>query len=203
MREKTLKLQFINNSQKMTEKEIISLCQKWKLENFWQLYEKYFQEIYKFVYLKTFDKELCEDITSQTFLKALDKINSFKNDENSNFRAWIYKISYNLIIDNYKNKKENLDLSEILEIWYDSNFWKDLDNKEKLKKVFKYFDTLNPKHKQILIMRIWDDLSYKEISELTWENLDNCKKIVSRSLSKIPSEIILSLLFLPNIINLL
>jgi RNA polymerase sigma-70 factor, ECF subfamily len=65
--------------------------------------------------LKTYDKELSEDLTSQTFFKALDKINSFKNEKDSNFRAWLYKIAYNLIIDNYKGKKENVDLSEILE----------------------------------------------------------------------------------------
>jgi len=42
-----------------------------------------------------------------------------------------------------------------------------LDNKEKLREVFAYFDTLKEKHKQILLMRLWDDLSYKEISVLT------------------------------------
>ena len=66
----------------MNEQEIIILCQKWKLENFSYLYEKYIDEIYKFVYLKTYDKELCEDIVCQTFLKAIDKISSFKIDEN-------------------------------------------------------------------------------------------------------------------------
>lgn len=179
----------------MSEQEIIHLCQKWNLQNFSQLYEKYIDEIYKFIYLKTYDKELSEDITSQTFLKALDKINSFKNDENSNFRAWLYRIAYNLVIDNYKSKKEYLNIEEIIENWYVNDFWQELDNKEKLKEVLKYFNTLKDKQKEILIMRLWDDLSYKEISEITWESVDNCKKIVSRALQKIP-ESSLSLLFL-------
>lgn len=177
----TLKILF------MTEKEIINLCQKWFVENFSHLYETYFDQIYKFVFLKTYDKELSEDITSQTFLKAFDKINTFKNNKDANFRAWIYRIAYNLIIDNYKQKKEILNIDEILETWYDINFWQDLDNKDQIKEVFEYFWTLKDKHKEILIMRLWDDLSYKEISELTWESVDNCKKIVSRTLTKIPS----------------
>jgi DNA-directed RNA polymerase specialized sigma24 family protein len=37
------------------------------------------------------------------------------------------------------------------------------------------------------VMRLWDDLSYKEISQITNESVDNCKKIVSRTLSKIPN----------------
>jgi RNA polymerase sigma factor (sigma-70 family) len=63
-----------------------------------------------------------------------------------------------------------------------------LDNKEKVREIFNFFDTLNQKHKQILIMRFWDELSFKEISELTGESVDNCKKIVSRTVMKLGSE---------------
>lgn len=175
----------------MTEQQIINSCQKWNLEFFSILYEKYFEEIYKFIYLKTFDKETAQDICSETFFKAINKINSFKNEENSNFRAWIYRIAYNLVIDNYKQNNEDLSLEYAYEIWNNKDFWEDFDNKQKIKKVLKYLDKINPKHKQIIIMRIWDDLSYSEISQVTWESLDNCKKVVSRTLAKIPSEILL------------
>jgi len=86
----------------MSDLEIVSLCQNSKIDNFALLYEKYIDEIYKFVYLKTYDKDLSEDLTSQTFLKALDKIHTFKVTPDANFRAWLYRIAYNLIVDNYK-----------------------------------------------------------------------------------------------------
>jgi len=180
----------------MSEQEIIDLCQKWKLEHFSELYEKYADPIYKFIYLKTYDKELSEDLTSQTFFKALDKINSFKNTQDSHFKAWIYRIAYNLVIDTYSSKKETVQIDELLEFWYDEDFGKNLDNKEKLREVFAYFDTLKEKHKQILLMRLWDDLSYKEISVLTWESIDNCKKVVSRTLANIPTTYMSFLLIL-------
>jgi DNA-directed RNA polymerase specialized sigma24 family protein len=75
-----------------------------------------------------------------------------------------------------------------LEFWYEADFANDIDNRDKIKEIFSFFETLNPKHKQILIMRIWDDLSFKEISEMTWESVDNCKKIVSRTMIKLGSE---------------
>lgn len=170
----------------MSDLEMVSLCQKSKIDNFSFLYEKYIDEIYKFVYLKTYDKELTEDLTSQTFLKALDKIHTFKVTPDANFRAWLYRIAYNLVVDNYKQLKETIDLSEVLECGYSYDFAQDVDNKDKLKEVMDFFETLKPKHKEILIMRLWDDLSFKEISEITGESLDNCKKIVSRTLSNIP-----------------
>lgn len=172
----------------MSEQEVITLCQKWKLDYFSELYETYFDKIYKFVFLKTYDKQLAQDITSETFLKALDKINTFKNNKESSFKAWIYRIAYNLVIDDYKVANRKVSIEEVMEFWYDFDFASDIDNKDKIKEVFNFFETLNPKHKQILIMRFWDDLSFKEISELTWESVDNCKKIVSRTLGKITWE---------------
>ena len=173
----------------MNEKEIISLWQKWDLTYFWELYEKYVDEIYKFIYLKTYDTDLSQDITSQVFFKVMDKIKLFKNDNDSNFRAWIYKIAYNLVIDNYKNTKEDISIDDTIEAIYKENFADNLDNKEKLKKIFTYFDTLNPKHKEVLILRIWDDLSFKEISVITKMTESNCKKIVSRTLQNIPPDL--------------
>ncbi len=172
----------------MSEREIISLCQKWDFGNFGDLYDIYAEQIYKFIYLKTYDKALSEDICSETFFKALDKINTFKNSSESNFKAWLYRIAYNLIVDNHKLRQRIVSIDEILEIGYSDDFAKDVDNKTKLKKVFDFIYTLNKKHKEILIMRLWDDLSYKEISEITWESLVNCKKIVSRTLAKIQWE---------------
>ncbi len=61
------------------------------------------------MYLKTYDKELAQDITSETFLKALDKINTFKNNKESSFKAWIYRIAYNLVIDDYKVAKSKVE----------------------------------------------------------------------------------------------
>jgi DNA-directed RNA polymerase specialized sigma24 family protein len=46
------------------------------------------------------------------------------------------------------------------------------------------------------MLRIWEDLSYKEIADITWKSLDNCKKIVSRSLKNIQANFILLLLII-------
>ena len=70
-------------------------------------------------------------------------------------------------MDTFKAQKDSVSMEEILEIGYQNDFAKNLDNKDQVKEVFAYFDTLKPRHKEIMIMRLWDDLSFKEISEIT------------------------------------
>jgi DNA-directed RNA polymerase specialized sigma24 family protein len=55
--------------------------------------------------------------------------------------------------------------------------------------------TLRARDRQIVMMRIWDDLSYDEIASITWESVSNSKKIVSRTLQKISANVsVLSLI---------
>ena len=64
-----------------------------------------------------------------------------------------------------------------------------IDNKTKLEEVIQYLGTLSERERIILTYRIWDDLSYDEISAITGESVDNCKKIVSRTLGKIAANV--------------
>jgi RNA polymerase sigma factor (sigma-70 family) len=64
----------------------------------------------------------------------------------------------------------------------------------KLEEVVKFMDSLKKEHKDVLIMRIWDNLSYREIAEITGLSESNCKKIVSRNLVKINEAVVYSLL---------
>lgn len=123
--------------------------------------------MYKFVYLKTFDKELAEDITSDVFMKALSKIRSFDTKADSSFKAWIYKIAYNTIVDHYRTRKEEPSLEEVAERGYLIDIGDEIDKKEQSKKVLAFLDTLDSRAKKIIVMRFWDDLSFKEIAEIT------------------------------------
>lgn len=172
----------------MTDLEIIEKCINWDLKKFSILYDKYIDKIYRFVYLKINDKETAEDIVSEVFVSALNKIDTFKINENSSVSAWIYKIAYNKTIDFYKSNKNYDDIDNCLELALNTDFAKDVDNKDKLKEIFKYIKTLKKEHQEVFMYRIWEDLSYKEISEITWLSIDNCKKIVSRTIKNIVSQ---------------
>jgi len=180
----------------MNDLEIIVWCQKWDFTNFWVLYDKYIEKIYNFIYLKTYDKEVSEDLTSDTFYKLLNKIDLIDTSWKHSFNSWIYKIAYNNIIDFYRTKKEELNIDNLYDLWVDEDIWKKIDDKEKIKEVFNYINWLKKEHRDILVMRLWDNLSYKEIAEITWKSVDNCKKIFSRNMKTLNSNITMTLLIL-------
>jgi RNA polymerase sigma-70 factor, ECF subfamily len=171
----------------------IQNCQLGQLDSFSVLYEKYVDEIYKFVYLKTYDREKCEDITSEVFIKAMNSISTFKIGKAMNFRAWLYKIAYNQVIDTFKREKETTSFEDYIDKGMEDDIWKKIDDKEKLKQVFWFLDTQKGEQKDIVIMRIWSDMSYKEIAEITGKSEINCKKIFSRTMALVNANFVLFL----------
>src|SRR6056297_2278284 len=89
---------------KQRESQAINNCQQGQLDSFNWLYERYIKKIYNFIYYKTMHQETAEDLTSQTFIKALNKINSFDSEQGT-FQAWLYKIARNTVIDHYRTQK--------------------------------------------------------------------------------------------------
>lgn len=176
--------------------EAIKLCKKWDLDNFSIIYDAFVQKIYNFCYNKTFDTNLTEDLVSEVFFKLLKSIEKFPGNTEKELSYRIYRMAYNLVIDWYRAKKgERVEMEEIEDtLWYDENYTNKIDNNAKIKEILGFLETLPKNQKDVMIMRLWDDLSYKEIREITWLSLDNCKKIVSRNLIKIKETITIVLL---------
>jgi RNA polymerase sigma-70 factor (ECF subfamily) len=183
----------------INEKEIVANCQKGKVEDFSVLYYQYVRKIYKFIYYKVQHRETAEDLTSQTFIKALEKINSFSN-EKSSFSTWVYAIARNNVIDHYRTKKNNFDINDVWDLKDNTDIERDTDLKRKLEKVEVYLKDLKPEQREIVMLRVWGDMSYREIAEATGKSEANCKMIFFRVIKKLkdkmPLELLLYFLFL-------
>lgn len=176
---------------KINEKSVISSCQSGKLEDFGLLYEGYVKKIYNFIYYKTYNREVAEDITSQVFFKALSKINKF--DNSGSFSAWLYTIARNTIIDYYRAYHPQSDIDDFWDLEDNTKIEKDLDVKADLDKVKLYMNKLDSGQREIIMLRIWEEMSYKEISQITGKSEENCRMIFSRTIAKIRKEAIIAL----------
>lgn len=169
----------------MEDAKIIQHFQNWETQYFSRLYDKYVDDIYRFIYAKTTDVQLAQDLVSEVFMSAFSRFWDCDMWKNKTLKPWIYTIARNKVIDYYKTQKTHSDIWDYLELSLQQDIAQDIDNTDKLQEILSYIQTLKPYQTDIMLLRIWDDLSYVEISQITGESESNCKKIVSRNLQKI------------------
>ena len=85
------------------EESLVRRAQQHDEEAFTQLYEEYFDKIYRYVALKIGDRMEAEDITQQVFLNAIKAINSFRW-RGVPFSSWLFRIAHNQVVDHLRNK---------------------------------------------------------------------------------------------------
>ncbi len=158
------------------------------LAAFGELYDMSYEKVYRFIYHRTGDHEQSEDIVAETYMKALKRISHFRGQHEWEFFSWIYRIAYTTMIDHVRTTR-TVDALDDVEAWYQTDEGKKLDTDSKLSEVMNFLHTLSEKERTIFTMRIWDELSYAEISEITGESVSNAKKIVSRTMAKIAANI--------------
>lgn len=179
--------------EKRDEQKIIVACQNSDTKEFGKLYDEYIRKIYDFIYYKTHHRETAEDLTSQTFMKALEKIGSFDCAKGS-FSSWIYQIARNSVIDFYRTKKGDIGIDDIWDLSSDANIERDMDARQKIEKVEGYIGKLKSEQREIIILRVWQGMMYKEIAEITGKSEVSCKMMFSRAIRDLRKEMPLSIL---------
>ena len=169
----------------ISEKEIIQECQTGNLEKFSLIYDKYAKKIYQFIYYRVFSRETAEDLTSQTFFKALEKINTFNFKKNGSVSAWLYCIARNSVIDYTRVNKKEIPLEEAKEEKSFDRIEEKIDRAQKIKQVENCLKILNYKQREIVIMRVWQEMSYQGISQILGKSEASCKMAFSRGIGKI------------------
>lgn len=138
------------------------------------LINRHQQRIYSFIYSKVFNKDISEDIFQDTFIKVIRTLKKGKYNEEGKFLPWVMRISHNLVIDHFrKNKRmpkfENSGNFNIFSVLSDSclNAEKQLIKDQIETDVKELIKELPEDQREVLIMRIYKDMSFKEISERT------------------------------------
>lgn len=170
----------------MDPKELsaITACQAGELGYFDDLYQRYAEKIYRFVYFKTFHKETAEDITSDIFMKVIERINQFDSSK-GHFSAWIYRIARNTVIDHYRTSHPTEDVEDGTPYMSSTDIERDVETDVALEKVREALKTLKQDQREVVMMRLWDGLSHEEISQILGLTESNVKQIFSRTIRKL------------------
>lgn len=138
------------------------------------LIDRHQQRIYSFIYSKVFDKDIADDIFQDTFIKVINTLKRGKYNEEGKFLPWVMRISHNLVIDHFrKNKRmpkfENSGDFNIFSVLSDSglNAEKQIIKDQIEADVKELIKELPEDQLEVLVMRIYKDMSFKEISDRT------------------------------------
>lgn len=173
----------------LSEQEAIASCQAGNLQDFDLLYTQFVDRIYAYIYRRIHDRQTTEDLTSTTFLKALEKISTFKAGK-APFSAWLYRIARNTIIDYYRTHRETAELSDVWELPSSEDRPDEVTSKVvDVDAIKKALQGLPPLKREILLLRLWEGLSFQEIAVITGETEGNCKVIASRTLAALKTQL--------------
>lgn len=160
---------------------------------FGQLYDAYIKKIYDFIFYKTMQQDLAEDICSEVFMKAWKNISSFKD---GSFAAWIYKIARNTIIDHYRKQKPNSNIEDYWDLEDDTDLPEEIDKNLRLGKIRQALSELKSRDREIIIMRLWLDLSFADIAQRLEQKEGAVKMSFSRAIVRLKEKVPLNLLIL-------
>ncbi|HEX9502900.1 MAG TPA: RNA polymerase sigma factor [Patescibacteria group bacterium] len=166
------------------ESEIIAQCVAGNWQNFDSIYDHYLPKIYQFVYYRTRHKQTAEDITAQVFLKAVQHLSSYKSGE-APFSAWLYRIARNAVIDNSRSIKPTQDLETAYNLAGPDNVMRAVDATVTLETVKIKMADLSDLQREVLTMRVWDELSHQEISEILEISEGSSKVAMSRAIANL------------------
>ena len=138
------------------------------------LIKRHKQKIFSFIYSKVYDRDVAEDIFQDTFIKVIRTLKRGAYNEEGKFLPWVMRISHNLAIDYFRKnnrmpKFDNAGEFSIFSVLSDTslNAEKTLIKEQVENDVRRLVDELPKDQKEVLMMRIYNDMSFKEISERT------------------------------------
>lgn len=151
-------------------------------EAFGQLYDIYFDRIYGYIYRKTGDRSVAEDLTSDTFMKALANVKNYRYTGQP-FVAWLYRIAANLVTDYYRSRRVTASLDEGLQIAAVGNDPEEaalqLDDQQA---VARAIQTLSPDQQDVILLRFSGGLRLKEIAQVIGKTEGAVKALMFRAL---------------------
>ncbi len=165
----------MQNFDKHTDDQLVAAYANGNNEAFDALLQRHQSRVYNYIYQMVRERDSAEDIFQETFVKAITTIRQGRYTENGKFAAWINRIARNLVIDSFRQEKveasvssddENFDILNRKELSDDTieDLMIDRQIRDDLRKLIRH---LPKSQRQVLVMRYYRNLSFKEIAEAT------------------------------------
>lgn len=158
----------------LTDQDLIKRFADGQADAIEELVSRYKDRVYTSIYYLVKDKYLAEDIFQDVFIKVIDTIKSDRYSEEGKFLPWVLRIAHNMCVDHFRKVKrtptiktsDDRDIFEVLNFREESAEQK-VVQRQSHDRVRRMLDMLPEEQKEVIILRHYADLSFKEIAELT------------------------------------
>jgi RNA polymerase sigma-70 factor (ECF subfamily) len=158
----------------LNDQQLIALYLEGDERAFEMLLGRHQQKIYTSIYLFVKDQSLAEDIFQEVFIKIIDTLRKGKYNHEGKFLQWAMRIAYNMCVDYFRRTKrrpqvsptETFDIFDILPV-ADDNAEQGIIRSQTHDRIRSLVDQLPPEQREVVILRHYADMSFKEIAKLT------------------------------------
>lgn len=161
----------------LTDESLVALFAQGKNEAFDELLNRYKNDVYAYIFSSVQNRELAEDLFQDTFTKVITTVKSGRYQESGRFAGFLFRIAHNVIIDVHRQEQNvqminegdveyNIfDRVEELEGDFATSREEDLSYRQVLKDIRRMIHFLPESQQEIVIMRFYKDMSFKEIAD--------------------------------------
>jgi RNA polymerase sigma-70 factor (ECF subfamily) len=165
--------------QMMDDKELVHLYQSGNQQAITELVHRYKQRIYSTIFFLVRKRELAEDLFQETFIKIINSLRKGHYNEQGKFLPWALRIAHNLVIDHFRKEKlmplqfdrEDFSVFDIMP-GNSRNAADEIIYNEKISHVRALIDKLPFEQREVVILRHYAGLSFKEISKMLNININ-------------------------------
>jgi len=166
----------MKNFNELTDEQLAMFYVKGNNSAFDELLSRTQSKLFTYIMFVVHDHDLADDIFQETFVKAITKLQKGEYTDSGKFQFWLTRIAHNAIMDWYRqqqsrhimepnadNDLQNLSMASVLDTFRES----ELVNEQVLRDVKKMMEALPAPQREVVYMRFYQQLSFKEIAELT------------------------------------
>jgi RNA polymerase sigma-70 factor, ECF subfamily len=165
------------------ERELVMQATKRDHSAFSQLYDRYVDKIYRYIYYKVGNHTEAEDLTGQVFLKAWEAIGHYQCTERP-FAAWLYRIAHNLIVDHFRTRRDASSLDEITSLAEPGSDLDDIVDHHLTAETLRHaLRRLTHDQQQVIILRFLEGYNTTEVAQIMGKQPGAVRTLQHRALA--------------------
>lgn len=152
------------------------------------LYDRHFQQIYRFVYSRVREQTAAEDVTSEVFVKALKAMPRYQ-DTGRPFAAWLYQIAVNAIADRYRTLRPSQSLDDFHDLSVVGPALEDVAaQRDEMRRIWTLVESLPGQQRTALVLKFQEDMKIEDIAVAMGKSPGAVKLLIHRGVTRLREE---------------